>query len=119
MQGIIQADELVKALPILGKVPGADKAFMKLSGLNQVNDLYDASAHLQGHDFVSHLIAQMNISLELDESDLRNIPTHKPFVLISNHPFGGLDGLLLLYAILPYRPDFKLMANYLLSRVLL
>lgn len=117
MQTIVQPQEIKKALPFLTKVPGAEKAFMHLSGLTAINDLFGSAAHLHGFDFVAKLIENLQIEVDIDEQDFVKIPENKPFVLVSNHPFGGLDGLILLYLLLPHRPDFKLMANFMLNRI--
>lgn len=117
MQGIIQEHEVSKALPFLRKIRGAEKAFIQISGLKTINELYDSAAHLHGFDFVAKLIENLQIELDVDLQDLKKIPENKPFVLVSNHPFGGLDGLILMYLLLPHRPDFKLMANFVLSRI--
>ena len=37
--------------------------------------------------------------------------------MVSNHPFGGIEGVMLLSAIAKVRPDFKLMANFILSHI--
>ena len=52
-----------------------------------------------------------------DEKELSKIPTSGGFVTISNHPFGALDGLLLLYVVSKVRMDFKVMANFLLQKI--
>src|SRR5690606_22081056 len=40
-----------------------------------------------------------------------------PYITISNHPLGGIDGILLLKLLVEHRPDFKIIANFLLDRV--
>ncbi|MGN0190679.1 MAG: 1-acyl-sn-glycerol-3-phosphate acyltransferase, partial [Candidatus Cryptobacteroides sp.] len=39
------------------------------------------------------------------------------FITISNHPYGAMDGILLLDIMLKKRPDFKVMVNQLLGRI--
>jgi len=47
---------------------------------------------------------------------LEAIPAKGPLVIVANHPLGGLEGLLLARALLPVRPDLKILTNRLLLR---
>ena len=49
--------------------------------------------------------------MNLDEGSLDDIPKKGPVVIVSNHPFGILDGLLLGYILSKARNDFKIIAN--------
>ena len=64
-----------------------------------------------------HLIENMGITIDVSPEQLENIPIEGGFVLVSNHPFGGIEGVMLLSAIAKVRPDFKLMANFILSYI--
>jgi putative hemolysin len=50
-------------------------------------------------------------------SDLERIPETGPVVVVSNHPLGGLDGIMLGDLLRHRRKDTKLMANFLLKNV--
>jgi putative hemolysin len=43
------------------------------------------------------------------------IPQSGPLVVVANHPFGGIEGLILCSVLRRVRPDVKLLANYMLS----
>ena len=60
---------------------------------------------------------EFEINFEIPEEDLKRIPKTGPFITISNHPLGGIDGILLLKLLLERRPDFKIIANFLLHRI--
>ena len=51
------------------------------------------------------------------EEELKRLPKDGPFITISNHPLGGIDGVLLLKLMLNQRDDFKIVANFLLHRI--
>ncbi len=51
------------------------------------------------------------------ESDLKRIPAEGPLVVVANHPFGGIEGIILASLLHKVRPDVKLMANYLLQHI--
>lgn len=46
-----------------------------------------------------------------------NIPTDRRIIFASNHPLGGLDGLILAEAVAPYVPSVKLIVNDLLMNL--
>ena len=86
-------------------------------GLGKINRLFDGAADYQGREFADHLLENMNITIDVSADQLENIPKEGGFVVISNHPFGGIEGVMLLSAITKVRPDFKIMANFILSHI--
>ena len=85
--------------------------------LGKINRLFDGAADYQGREFADHLLENMNITIDVSPEQLENIPKEGGFVVVSNHPFGGIEGVMLLSAIAKVRPDFKLMANFILSHI--
>ncbi|EMI5489929.1 lysophospholipid acyltransferase family protein [Providencia stuartii] len=73
--------------------------------------------HLKGLDLIEQVVENFNISCELVEGDLENIPSQGPVMLVANHPIGSLDGLALLRTVATIRPDVKVVANQLLSYI--
>jgi putative hemolysin len=63
------------------------------------------------------LFQELQVTSDILAEELQHIPKEGAFILVSNHPFGALDGLLLINAVASVRPDFKMLANYLLSRI--
>ena len=86
-------------------------------GLGKINHLFDGAADYQGREFADHLLENMNITIDVSADQLENIPKEGGFVVVSNHPFGGIEGVMLLSAIAKVRPDFKIMANFILSHI--
>ena len=86
-------------------------------GLGEINRLFDSAADYQGSEFADHLLENMSISIDVVPEQLANIPKEGGFIVVSNHPFGGIEGVMLLSAITKVRPDFKLMANFILSHI--
>lgn len=73
--------------------------------------------HLKGIDLVEQIVEHFNISCELVDGDLENIPSQGPVVLVANHPIGSLDGLAILRTVATIRPDVKIVANQLLNYI--
>ncbi|EKT60314.1 lysophospholipid acyltransferase family protein [Providencia sneebia] len=73
--------------------------------------------NLKGLQFVDQVVEYFNVSCEIVDGGLENIPSQGPVVLVANHPIGSLDGLAVLRAIAKVRPDIKIVANQLLSHI--
>lgn len=60
------------------------------------------------------LLDRLHVSIHADAQDLEAIPRGGPMVVVSNHPFGALDGLTLAAILQAVRPDFKILVNHFL-----
>ena len=65
----------------------------------------------------ARIVRALEVSYECAEADLARIPKEGPLMVISNHPFGMLDGVVLGAAISTIRPDVRFVANSLLGSV--
>ncbi len=82
-----------------------------LSGLGQVPEGRDQV------DFLDRSLKALNIGMVLDDAELERIPKDGPVVVVANHPFGALEGLVMAAVLRKRRTDLKIMANHLLERV--
>ncbi len=101
---------------LLGKDVFADVVFQLLK-LNKVNELYNKNYQKSPDKFIDAIIDYLGIQYHISPSDLERIPRKGGFVMIANHPYGALDGILICKIITAVRPDFKVMANFLLHRI--
>ncbi|MEX2350353.1 MAG: lysophospholipid acyltransferase family protein [Flavobacteriaceae bacterium] len=92
-------------------------SMMKVLRISACNRIYDKHKHLEGLDFINALLEEFEVKFEIPEEDLRRIPKNGPFITISNHPLGGIDGILLLKILSEQREDYKIIANFLLHRI--
>jgi len=72
---------------------------------------------LEDLDFLNGILDEMEIKFEIPEEDLKRLPKDGAYITISNHPLGGIDGILLLKLMLEREPNFKIIANFLLHRI--
>jgi len=115
---VITTEEFAKATKLDKlKMPGLAALLMELMKINQVNELFAQAQPKQGPEFVDAILEGCGIDIEFDERELKNIPTTGSFVAIANHPYGGIEGMVLLKILCMVRPDAKLMANFLLKKI--
>jgi putative hemolysin len=67
--------------------------------------------------FLEAGLRELGVRCACRPQDLANVPKHGPTLVVANHPFGALEGMILARHLLGVRPDVKIMANYLLGRV--
>jgi len=118
MRKVVTISDLKNALGLKGffGTCAAGMAYGALR-LGKINRLYNGAADYQGREFADHLLENMNITIDVSPEQLESIPKEGGFIMVSNHPFGGIEGVMLLSAIAKVRPDFKLMANFILSHI--
>ncbi|MDG1779106.1 MAG: lysophospholipid acyltransferase family protein [Flavobacteriaceae bacterium] len=117
---IVSAKEIAKAIKLdgygfLGTFCGW--ILMKVLKISTINKIYNKNKHLSDLDFLNALLKAFKIRFEIPEEDLRRLPKDGAYITVSNHPLGGVDGILLLKLIIEQRSDFKIIANFLLHRI--
>lgn len=102
-----------------GKLAGSlvAKLVMHIMRLNKINKLYSDVYDEDPEAFLERLIEALGVTIEVNEEDLQKIPKSGAFITISNHPFGGLDGIILIKLLSKIRPDYRVMANFLLKKI--
>ena len=115
---IITRAEFAKATKIDKlRMPGLAALLMEIMKINQVNKLFEQAQPKRGPEFVDAILAGCGVDIEFDERDLKNIPETGGFIAIANHPYGGIEGMVLLKILCMVRPDAKIMANFLLKKI--
>lgn len=64
-----------------------------------------------GRDFWAVMVERYGLSLDVVKGSLDNIPREGPLILIANHPYGILDGLMMGHILSQTRGDFRILAN--------
>ena len=118
--GLVTAKEVAKAINVekygvLGTFSGW--LLMKVLKISTLNKVYNRNNHLKEIDFLNGIVNDLQIKFEIPEEDFKRLPKDGAYITISNHPLGGIDGILLLKLMLEKEPNFKIIANFLLHRI--
>src|ERR1700760_522986 len=115
---VITTEEFAKATKLDKlKMPGLAAFLMEIMKINQVNDLFAQAQPKQGPEFVDAILKGCGIDIEFDERELKNLPATGSFIAIANHPYGGIEGMVLLKILCMARPEAKVMANFILKKI--
>lgn len=116
---LLTFDELEKATPLFrGRCGNAFcRGLMRVLAIEKVNDLYDRHSVLRGPDFTNAVLEDIGVRYEVLNPDMLMRLPEGPFIVISNHPYGHIDGVMLVDVFGHIRPDFKVMVNKFLGRL--
>ena len=94
----------------------------RICQIEKVNDVYrevsdSRSTSHSARSLMDDTLYSLGINYEVSEPDLARIPKSGPVVVVANHPFGFIDGMIMTSLLLSVRPDVKVMANSLLGQI--
>jgi len=115
---LVDSEEFKKAAKL--NTVGGDslsKLLMYVLKVNAINKVYSKVADKKGLEFINGVIDELEVKFEVSPEDLKRIPKKGSFITVSNHPFGGIDGILLIRTLGEVRPDYKVLANFILSKI--
>lgn len=118
--GLVTAKEVARVINlekygVLGTFSGW--LLMKVLKISKLNKIYDRNKHLSDVTFLDAILKEFQIEFEIDPEELKRLPKQGPYITVSNHPLGGIDGILLLKLMLERDPDYRIIANFLLHRI--
>lgn len=115
---LIEMSELEQASALFRGKAGhrfAERIF-RILGIDRIQEGYDRCSCWNGPDFASHILEEFGIRYSVGGPGLATLP-EGPFITVSNHPYGSIDGLILVDILGHLRPDFKVMVNKFLGRI--
>lgn len=101
---------------LLSPVAPVIERLLELKELNETYYRIQRDTHTL--NFFESCLRSMRIAYSISDEDLEKIPRSGPVVVVSNHPYGGLDGIVLGAMLSSLRDDVRLIANNLLGRIL-
>lgn len=116
---LLSYEEVLQLIPKLNtKVGRRIVAFMMSAlGMNKLNRLYDKAADDDGVSFTTSLLHAMGCDYLVGNAERLSALPKGAFITVSNHPYGALDGIMLVNLIGRQRPDFKVMVNEFLNHI--
>ncbi len=121
-----QRETIRPLIPFQDKSNPIRRALLKYSGsiverflsIDKIRKIYDALPAPQNPEhFLKLALETLNSRYLIDERDFDLIPPTGPVIIVSNHPFGGIDGIILASILYRIRKDFKILANYFLGAI--
>ncbi len=83
----------------------------KVVHLDHIEAIVRNHQHCQGLEFIDRVFEELDFSFTTSFGAFNRIPCNGRLLCVSNHPLGGLDGLILLRAIGTIRPDVRIVAS--------
>jgi putative hemolysin len=106
---------LESVLPANANLP-ARPVLEKMLGLSRLDVFY---GRVTGADtsepFPERTLRLLGVTIDVSADDLARVPATGPVVVVANHPFGMVEGLVIAAAMERVRPDVRTMANHLLA----
>ncbi len=89
------------------------KTIESLSGKKKLENLYKKYSIKKQEPitFWSDILKEMEIKIVNKSNNKLDIPKNEPLLVIANHPFGIIDGLILCALVSQFRDDFKIMTH--------
>lgn len=116
---LISRDELRSLHPVFRGKYG-DKLIdhgVKISALHVPNEIYNHSKHLTGHEFCKDVLDKLEIKRTLRNIEVLEDFKDKPFITVSNHPYGHIDGIAVIETIASRIDNYKMMVNFVLGLI--
>jgi putative hemolysin len=95
--------------------PFAQPAIQHILRWQELNELYACVNQPEDEAHIwERILRSLNVAYQVSPEDLANIPAHGPLVAVANHPYGGIEGVILAALLRSVRSDVKVMANLVL-----
>jgi hypothetical protein len=115
---LISENDIINITNIKGRTgKGVAGIVMSAFKYNKINEIYQKHHKKEGYDFIDAVIEDTGISYELTETELSRVPRAGSFIMVSNHPFGGPEALILFKELKQYRSDIKAIGNFLFHKI--
>lgn len=117
---VLPTEELQKVIPAFsGKIGGhIIDGLRKLLRIDKVSEAYDSCDEYSGGEHAYNLLKYLQVDYRVGGvTDFLPEFADKPFITVSNHPYGGIDGLILADFFTRVNPAYKLIVNKVLSHI--
>lgn len=114
---VLDAEDVIGMVPALKGHEKFVNGLLHFLQVDKVNAVHEKYCDHPGPEFVKNLLKDFDIKLRIDNEQVLDHLPEGAFITVSNHPFGALDGITLIYLISQRRPEYKVMVNMVLNRI--
>lgn len=116
-RAVLDYDDVRKMAPFFeGKEKLVNRVFHWLA-VDKTNDYHSRNMHLPGPEFSHKMFDELGATMTIRNEEVLNSIPEGPFITVSNHPYGALDGMALIDIVGHHRSDFKVMVNMILNHI--
>ncbi|SFS94646.1 hypothetical protein SAMN05216365_13330 [Porphyromonadaceae bacterium NLAE-zl-C104] len=90
---------------------------IKISALHVPNEIYNRSKHLTGPAFCKDLLDKLEITRKVRNTEVLDEFRDRPFITVSNHPYGHVDGIAAIETVGSRVHNYKMMVNVILGLI--
>lgn len=92
---------------------------LSLDRLNALHEIFKQRMEqgIQEKSVFETALDSLDVQYRCDPGELEKIPNQGPLVVVANHPFGAVEGVVMGSILARIRPDVRILGNYLLNRV--
>ncbi|MBQ0119981.1 MAG: lysophospholipid acyltransferase family protein [Bacteroidales bacterium] len=114
---VLDYDDIRKMVPFFDGKPKLVNTLMRWLDVDKVNWIHEHNCATPGVPFTTGLLNDLGVKITYNSTEvLDNLP-EGGFITVSNHPFGALDGIMLINILGQRRPDVKVMVNMILNYI--
>jgi len=114
---VLDYDDIRKMVPFFDGKPKLVNTLLHWLDVDKVNWIHEHNCATPGVPFTEGLLNDLGATITFNSTEvLENLP-EGGFITVSNHPFGALDGIMLINILGKYRPDVKVMVNMILNHI--
>lgn len=115
---VLNYDDIREMIP---KLDGREKLvnlILHFLKVDEVNAVHGRWCNTPGPEFVQHLVEDdFRLKLRVDNREVIDNMPDGSFITISNHPYGAIDGITLIYLVTRRFRDYKVMVNMFLNKI--
>lgn len=90
---------------------------IKIAALDVPNEIYNRSKHFSGPAFCKDVLDKLEITRTVRNAEIFDEFKNRPFITVSNHPYGHIDGIAAIETVGSRIRSYKMMVNVILGLV--
>lgn len=115
---VLNYDDIVEMVPKLKGHRKLVDTLLHWLKVDEVNEVHGRWCDTPGPDFVRRMVEEdFKLRLRVDGMEVLDSMPDGRFITVSNHPFGALDGITLIYLVTRRFPEYKVMVNMILNKI--